>query len=120
MEVIKVGAGPNDLNKLSKRAAPFRQPGFIRCQVARNNVRKIWRYLKMPAATQVGRRVDRLRLAKVGVRAPAEFSWRTGAVAAIAVSLCVDNIAAQSHQRPVLSRHVQRHRRDLESLLNFR
>jgi len=90
MEVIQVDSRPNDLNKLSKRAASFREPGFIGRQVARNNVGKTWRYLKMPATTQVRRRINLLRLlAKVRVPAPGEFSRGTSAVAAIAVGLAL-------------------------------
>jgi len=65
-------------------------------------------------------RIDLLLLAKVWVSAHGEFSSRPGAVAAIAICLRVDDIASQSHQRPVLSFQIQMHRRDLESLLDPR
>src|SRR5258707_13596531 len=99
MRMIQIHASPNDLHKLSKRVASFRQPGFIWRQVARNNVRKIWpSYMKMVAATQVRRRINLCRLAKVGVSAPREFIGSTDAVQAIAVGHCAHNIAAESHQ----------------------
>ena len=49
---------------------------------------RIWRWepTKIPAATQVGCRIDLLRLAKVGVPTRKEFGRRTGAVAAIAIT----------------------------------
>ncbi len=46
MKVIEVFPSPNDLYKLCKRVTSFRQPGFIGCQVAGNNVRgRRWPYL---------------------------------------------------------------------------
>src|SRR6266702_3401752 len=123
MEMIHVYARPNDLDKLGKRVAPFRPPGFIGCQVAGNNVWRIWpRYLtKIIPATQIRRRIDLRRLlAKVWVSTREEFGRGVFGVAAIAVSLCIYNITAQSHQGQVLSVQVQRDRRNLESLLNPR
>src|SRR5713101_2144443 len=97
MEVIHVHASPNDLNKFFKRVASFRQPSFIRRQVAGDDVgERTWpgKRTEIPAATQVGRRIDLLGLAKVGVSTRDKFSLWAGAVAAIAISLCVDDIAA--------------------------
>ena len=123
MEVIHVDARPHDLNKLFKRVTPFRTSSFVRCQIARDDVWK-WTWpgegTKIPAATQVGRRVDLRRLAKVWVAAWSEFGIRAGAVATIAVALCVDNVAAQSHQCPVFSIQIQRYRCYFEALSNLR
>jgi hypothetical protein len=118
MEVIHVDACPYDLNKLFKCATPFRQPSFVRGQIARDDVWK-WTWpgegTKIPAPTQVGRRVNLSRLAKVWVAIRGEFGSRASAVATIAVALCVDNVAAQSHQVPVFVIQIQVDGRYLET-----
>ena len=63
---------------------------------------------KIPAAAQVGRGVDLRRLAKVWVSAREEFGSRASTVATIAVALCVDNVATESHQCAVFSIQIQR------------
>jgi hypothetical protein len=67
MDVIQIRARPKDQNKLRKRAAAFRQSGFIRRQVPRDNVSRIRdQRAEIPAATQVRSRIDLLgTLAKV-------------------------------------------------------
>ena len=66
-------------------------------------MRRTWRHwTKISAATEVRRRIDYRRLAKVWISARQELSdSRAGAVALIAGDVCVDDIAAQSDQRPV-------------------
>jgi hypothetical protein len=122
MEVIHVDACPYDLNKLVKCVTPFRKPSFVRGQIARDDVWK-WTWpgegTKIPAATQVGRRVDLRRLAKVWVSAWGEFGSRASTVATIAVALCVDNVATESHQCSVFSIQIQRDRGYLETNLNL-
>jgi hypothetical protein len=109
VEVIQVHARPHDLNKLRKRVAPYGQSGFIRCQVAGDDVRGAWCYrTKIPAATKVGRRIDYRGLAKVWITAWEKLSERrAGAVALIAGDMGVDDIAAQSDERPVFSVQIQ-------------
>src|ERR1700736_2277521 len=117
MEVIQVDACPDDLNKLFKCATPFRSPGFVRGQIARDDVWK-WTWsgkgTKIPAPTQVSRRVNLSRLPKVGVATRGEFGSRASAVATIAVAVCVDKAAAQSHQVPVFVIQIQVDGRYLE------
>ena len=63
MEVIKILTGSHDRKKLLKRGAAFRQPGFIRSQVAGNNVWKRtfrWKGPEVISATQIGRGIERL------------------------------------------------------------
>src|SRR6266550_8284134 len=87
--------------------------------VAGNNVQgRIWRWepTKIRAATRVGCRIDLLRLAKVGVPTGKEFGRRTGAVAAIAISLSVDDM---SDQRPAFPFQIARDGSYLESPLNL-
>ena len=92
MEFVHVYSSPHDLTKLFKRMAPLRTPGFIWGQVAGENLWSIWpKIAEIRAATQVGRRIDLLLLAKkVWVSAGCEF---VGGVATIAVTLSVDNVA---------------------------
>jgi hypothetical protein len=97
MKVIKIFAGPEDCEKLFKRVIPFRQSSFgRRRQVAGDDVGRRWpRYrTEIIAAAQVGRRIDLRRvLVKVWDPSREEFGIGTGAVAAIAVGLSVDNVA---------------------------
>lgn len=122
MEFIHVDACPYDLNKLVKCVTPFRKPSFVRRQVARDDVWK-WTWpgegTKIPAATQVRRGVDLCRLAKVWVSAWGEFGSRVNTVATIAVALCVDNVATESHQCAVFSIQVQRDWGYVETNLNL-
>ena len=70
MEMVHVDSSPHDLHKLGKRVAPFRQSGFIRGQIAGENMRRAWdRRTEIPAATQISRRINPLRLAKEWVTA---------------------------------------------------
>src|SRR3982074_2887119 len=122
MEVIHVDACPHDLSKLFKCVTPFRPPSFVRGQIARDDMWK-WTWpgegTKIPAPTQVSRRVNLSRLAKVWVTTHGEFGSRASAVATIAVALCVDNVAAQSHQCPVFSIQIQWDRGDGETSSNL-
>src|SRR5580704_16533327 len=53
MEVVQVHARPHDQNKIGKGMASFRHPGFIGCQVARDDVRCTWyRCTEISAAAQ--------------------------------------------------------------------
>jgi hypothetical protein len=96
MQVVQVHARPHDLNKLPKRAASLGQAGFIGRQIAGDDVRSTWgRCAEISAATQVRRRIDYCRLAKVWIVAWQELIDRgAGAVALIAGDVCVDDIAA--------------------------
>src|SRR5260370_41775220 len=109
MEVIQVYTGPHDLNKFRKRVASYGESGLIRCQVAGNDVRSAWCYCtKIPAAAEVGRRIDYRGLAKVWITAWEKLSERrAGAVALIARDVRVDDIAAQSDERPVFPVQIQ-------------
>src|SRR5438552_18662258 len=42
VEMIEVFAGPHDFIKFSKGGTPFPPAGFVRCQVAGNDVRTMW------------------------------------------------------------------------------
>jgi len=99
MQVIHIYASPNDLNKLFKRVAPLWKPGFIGCQIARDNVQgRSWHWVstEIPAATQVGRGIDlrRALVKKIGVSTRREFGSGASGMTAIAVCMCVDNVAA--------------------------
>jgi hypothetical protein len=95
MEVIQVRARPHNLNKFGKRVATYGQSSFIGCQVAGDDVRSAWCYrAKISAATEVGRRIDYRRLAKVRILAWQELiDCRAGTVTFIAGDVCVDDIA---------------------------
>src|SRR5437879_728902 len=131
MQVIHVHTGPNDLTKFRKRVAPFRPAGLVRCQVAGNDVWTWPEWTEVVAAAQIGRWID-LDLARKGAHGWPEKVWVSGRselgrgavfweerVATIAVRLCVDNVAAQSHQLPVFSIKIQSDRGYLESLSNL-
>ena len=120
VEVIQVHASPHDLNKFGKRVATHGESRFIRCQVAGDDVRGAWRYCtKVSAATKVGRRIDYRRLAKIWVLAWQKLSeGRAGAVALIAGHVRVDDVAAQSDERPIFPFEVQRDGRYLKSSMN--
>ncbi len=128
MEVIKILTGSHDRKKLLKRGAAFRQPGFIRSQVAGNNVWKRtfrWKGPEIISATQISRRIERLLPAKdwpekVWVSRSGEFRRGASRMATGAVGLSVDNIAAQSHQISDFSGHIQLDRRYPEADLNLR
>jgi hypothetical protein len=57
-------------------------------------------------------------LTKVRVSAHGKFGGWARRVAAVAVTLGINNIAAQSHQAPVSPHKVERDGRDLESSMN--
>ena len=42
MEMIQVDTSPHNLNKLLERMPAFSHSSFIRCQVAGDNVRRVW------------------------------------------------------------------------------
>jgi len=96
MKGIEIFACPEHCEEFFKLVIPFRQSSFGRWrQVAADNVgRRRPRYrTEIPTAAQVRRRIDLRRLlAKVGVSAREEFGSGTGGVAAIAVTLSVDNV----------------------------
>jgi hypothetical protein len=122
MEMIHVHASSYDLNKLRKRMAAFRQPGLVRCQIAGDDMRRIaWDYrTEIPAATQVGRLIDHLRLAKVRVSAQKELVIAGACVvASIAVACCVYKVAAQPNERTILPVKVERNRCYRETLPNL-
>jgi hypothetical protein len=120
MEIIQIHARPHDLNKFRKRVAPYGEPGFIRCQIARDDVRGAWRYCtKISAATKVGRGIDHGWLTKVWILARQELRDRwAGAVALIAGDVGVDDVAAQSDKRPVFPVQIQGNRCYVEPPLN--
>lgn len=57
---------------------------------------------EIPAAAQISRRVNFRRLIKVWISTRGEFSRGCPGVAAIAIGCAIDNVAAQTRQRPVL------------------
>jgi hypothetical protein len=97
MEVIHVYTCPKDLHKFCKRMTAFRQARFVRSQVARDDVWKwTWpgEWPEIPATAKVSRGVHHGRLAKVWIASRGKFGGRALAVAAIAVALRVNNVAA--------------------------
>jgi hypothetical protein len=96
MKAVQVHACPHDLNKLGKRVAAYGQSGFIRGQVAGDDVSGARCYCaKISPATKVGRGIDNRRLSKVWILTRQELSdRRAGAVALIAGDVGVDDIAA--------------------------
>jgi len=123
MHVVRIDAGPHDGFKLRKSVSSFSPAGFVRSQVARNNV---WKHSRrprnqneVPTAAQVRVRINfRRLLVKVRVSAHGKFGGRARGVAAIAVTHSVDNIAAQSYQAPVFPDKIKRDRRDFKSSMN--
>lgn len=123
MEVVEVLANPYDLLKLGKGVAAFRPSRFIRCQVAGDNVwtnvssTLCWRvntwygengWTEIRAPGPISGRVGFRPLVKVGVSACSVIVvWRTASgVATIAVSNCVNQKAAQSHQIAISLRRL--------------
>src|SRR5580658_6324539 len=135
MDVIQVVAGPQYLLELSERAAPFGPTGFIRRQIAGNNVRThiapiVWwridtRYredgrAEVRASSQISGRIGFLLLAKVRVPAIRVIEVRraTGGMTKVAIAYGVDPIATQAHKVPVFPIQVQGNRRYLEADLD--
>src|SRR5271168_3728749 len=108
MDVVQVDASVHDLQELFERMAPFRQPRFVRRQVARDNVGAeitsiTWRietrwkgWAEVCASSQVGGWVDFLRLAKVRVptRSVIEVGRAARGVTRVAIGDRVHPIAA--------------------------
>jgi hypothetical protein len=122
VEVIHIDACPDDLNKLVECVATFGQPSFVWRQVARDDVWK-WTWpgegAEIPAAAQIGCRIDCRRLTEVRVSTGSKLGGRASAMATIAVCLSVDNVATESHQCPVFSSQVQWNWGYCETLLNL-
>ncbi len=130
MYVIEVGALPHDLDELRVAVSTCRQPRFVWCQIAgvkvRNLVlgRKRPEWAKIPASAQIVVRIYLCCSAKrrgkqigIAVRDDKFCSWACR-VTAVAVAHSVDNIATQTHQRPVFSLQVQGNRSDFKPSLN--
>jgi hypothetical protein len=130
---IEINASPHDLLKLLERVPSFRSPILIWSQVARNdvgtNILSVFRWRiggrlrtrrksthsgtwrdsgkEVGASSQVSCGVGFRRplVQKVGVPAVGVIEvWRpAGSVASVAVTLSVDNEAAEPYQGPVLS-----------------
>jgi len=120
MEVIQVHPRPHDLNKLPKRVASYGQAGLIGRQVAGDDDRRTChRRTKTSAATQVHRRIDYRRLAKVWI-----IPWqkliegRAGAMALIAGDGGVYDIAAESDESAVFALEVEMDGCNVQSPLN--
>src|SRR5215470_8978992 len=95
MEMIHIHACPDDLNKLFKSVPPFWQAGFVRCQIAGDNVRRTaWHErTEIPAASQIGGRINHLWLTKVRVTARKKLVVaRPCVVATVAIARCVDKV----------------------------
>ena len=72
MQMIHIHASSHDQSELVKRVAPFRQASFVRRQVAGDDMRRTtaWRKIaETSSSTQIGCRIDLLRLAKEWVSA---------------------------------------------------
>src|SRR5579863_4010798 len=122
MHVIQVGARLNDVAKLREAAAPLGTSCFVRRQIAGHNQRSPWRLLrKDSAAPQVSCLVDDRGLVtlEVGVAALGKLSRRTVRMAEITMVKHVDQVAAKSHQCPILARQIQRNGCDLETDANL-
>ena len=116
MEIIHVHASPHDRDKFFKGVPPFWSSGLVGSQIARNNMReRTWsrKSSEVSAATQVGRLMDPGRLIKVGISTVGKFGTWTRTMTTIAIGLCIDNVAAQSHQFPIFVFEIQRYRGDL-------
>src|SRR6185437_10862321 len=122
MHIVRIDAGAQDGFECRKSIPSFGPPGLVRSQVARNNVWERSRprkWTEVVTPSQVRLWIDFCGLlAKVGITARGKFRWWSGRVATIAVSHCVNNVAAQSHQAPVFPYQIQRDRCDLEPSLN--
>ena len=95
VELIDVLTGPENVKKLVKRGAPYWHPGFVRRQIAGDNVRRPWNQSpEIVTAAQVDGRINHLRLAEVGVSTRRVFGCGTCAVATVTVRLKVDDVAA--------------------------
>ena len=72
VQMIHIHASSHDQSEVGKRVAPFRQPSFVRRQVAGDDMRRTtaWRKIaEISSSTQIGCRIDLLRLAKEWVSA---------------------------------------------------
>jgi hypothetical protein len=97
MEVIHIHASSHYQKKVFKRFTPFRQPSFVRRQIAGDNVSgRTWHHrTEIPATAQVRRRNDHLRLTLEWVSPRGELVVpRAGVVASIAIARYVDKVAA--------------------------
>src|SRR5579872_4370577 len=120
MDQIVVLPRTHDGEELLKRVAPLGPPRLVWRQVARVKMQQLSfaaKRTEIPAPTQVGRWIDLLRPGiwrrkKVGVSRPNVFGHWALAMTPVAVSLPVDNVAAQSNQPPVPSFVGEGNRRD--------
>src|SRR5262249_12569830 len=119
MDMIKVRAAPHDLNKLGKGVASCGKASFIRRQIAREDVCKPEKGVgkEIKPSAQVGRGVDLERVPRPKEWNPTvdECGSRAGAAAPVAVGLCIDDVAAESHQFPVFTGQIQGYRRYLKT-----
>src|ERR1700730_1530033 len=100
MKVIEVFSSPHDLKKLSKCMAAFCPPCSIGRQVARNNVRRRWpgNLSEISPSSQISCLINFFGLAKIRIASGSKFGLRARRMAAIAISLGVDDVASQPHQ----------------------
>src|SRR3984893_13473411 len=121
MDVVEICAVPYDLLELGKRVTACGPPILVRCQISADDG---WTCIpvrpgrspdypecaEVGASIQVDCRIDLRRLVKVRVFACNEGIkakwWRATAVAAIAVSYRVDQVAAEPHQIPVFAGQI--------------
>src|ERR1700732_210265 len=121
MHVIQIGAGADDVEKLLECAPTLGPAGSIGCQIPGNDNRSPRRLHWEDSATpQVSGLIDnRWRVTlEVRVSALCVFSSGTRRVADIAMTHPVNQVAAKSHEPPVLALQIQRHRSDLEAPAN--
>src|SRR5215469_7820934 len=104
--MIKVCPCPDDLEKLRERAPAFGKAGFVRCQVAGDDVWRPGRRQQGPkiqATAQVCRRIYALRLAEKRISTSHKLRLWAGIVTIITGRHRVDSITAQSHQRSIFA-----------------
>jgi hypothetical protein len=135
MNVVEISAVPYDLLELGKRVTAYGPPILVRCQISADDG---WTCIlvrpgrspdypecaEVGASSQVDCRIDLCQLAKVWVFACNEGikakRRRAAAVATIAVSYRIDQVAAKPHQIPVLAGQIQVDRRYFETFIDER
>ena len=120
VEVIQVRTGPHNLNKFGKGVASYGEAGFIGCQVAGDDMGGAGcDRPEIPPATKIGGGIDYGRLAKVWILVWKELTeCRASAVALVAGNVGVDDIAAESDERPVFAIQIQRDGCNVQPPLN--
>src|SRR5262249_10747039 len=125
MCVVEVDAGSHDLAELVEGVTTLWQSRFIGCEIAGDDfVGAGLKVAKVTAAAQIGCGIHLLRsaehrLEQKWISSGGELHRRIGGVAAIAVRLSIDDIAAVPHEITILAFEVQLDGPDLKTDLHL-